>query len=325
MTRRLTLHIERWPLARPFIISRGTFTHAAVIVAELAQGGHVGRGEAAGMSARGDTPEAMSAVVESVRGAVEAGVGRDELARLLPPGGALNALDCALWELEARLAGRTVAELAGLAAAPVTTVKTVSIGTPEAMAEEAAKLTGFPIVKIKLGAADPVTRTAAVRRVLPDVRLIVDANAAWSPEELRDHAPRLAELGVELIEQPCPPAFDGALTRAHSPIPLCADESCLTVADLPQLGAFRLVNIKLDKTGGLTGAITLARAAQAAGFELMVGSMLGTSLAMSPASLIAPLCRYVDLDGPLLLARDRAPGMAINGSRIAPMSPGVWG
>jgi L-alanine-DL-glutamate epimerase-like enolase superfamily enzyme len=325
MTRRLTLRIERWPLARPFIISRGTFTHAAVIVAEIAQDGHVGRGEAAGMSARGDTPEAMATEVESVRGAVEAGAGRDELARLLPPGGALNALDCALWELEARLAGRTVAELAGLAAAPVTTVKTVSIGSPEAMAEEAATLAGFPIVKVKLGADDPVARIAAVRAALPHVRLIVDANAAWSPEALRDHAQQLADLGVELIEQPCPPALDGALTRGHSPIPLCADESCLTAADLPRLGAFRLVNIKLDKTGGLTGALALARAATAAGFELMVGSMLGTSLAMAPASLIAPLCRYVDLDGPLLLMRDRAPGMAVDGSRIAPMSPGVWG
>mgnify|MGYP005838583639 CR=1 FL=1 len=325
MPRRLTLRIERWPLARPFVIARGTFTHAAVLVAEVAQDGHVGRGEAAGMSARGDTPEAMVEEAEAVRAAVEAGAGRAQLAGLLPPGGARNALDCALWELEARLAGRSVSDLTGLAPAGVTTVKTVSIGTPEAMAEEAAKLAGFPIVKVKLGADDPVARVAAVRAALPGARLIVDANAAWTPDLLRRVAPALAGLGVEMIEQPCPPALDGALARQDSPVPLCADESCLGPDDLPRLGAFGLVNIKLDKTGGLTGALALARAAQAAGLGLMVGSMLGTCLAMAPASLIAPMCRYVDLDGPLLLARDRPPGMAADGSHVPPLVPRVWG
>lgn len=325
MVRRLTVRIERWPLARPFVIARGAVTEAGVIVAELQEGGLAGRGEAAGMRARGDTPERLLTEVETVRAAIEGGADRAQLARLLPPGGARNALDCALWELEARRSGRTVAELAGLDPAPVTTVKTVSIGTPDAMADEAAGLAGFPIVKVKVGADDPVARIAAVRGALPQARLIIDANAAWTPAALRAHAPALAALGVEMIEQPCPPDCDDQLARADSPVPLCADESCMTAADLPRLGAFALINIKLDKTGGLTEALALARAAQAAGFDLMVGNMLGTCLAMAPASLLAPLCRYVDLDGPLLLARDRPPGMAIDGSRIAPMSPGVWG
>lgn len=323
--RTLALRVERWPLARPFVIARGSFTHAAVLVAEIGEQGATGRGEAAGLSARRDTPEGLAAQAETVRAAIEAGAGRDELLTLLSPGGARNALDCALWELEARLAGRSVAELAGLTPAPVTTVKTVSIGAPGAMAEEAATLAGFPVVKVKLDAHQPVERVAAVRAALPAARLIVDANASWTPAALRAHAPALADLGVEMIEQPLPVGEEAAITSAASPVPLCADESCLTAADLPRLEGFALVNVKLDKTGGLTAAIDLARAAQAQGFGLMVGCMLGTSLAMAPASLVAPLARYVDLDGALLLARDRSPGMRVEGATIAPMVPGVWG
>ncbi len=325
MHRRLAVTIERWPLARPFVIARGSFTHAAVVLVQLDEGRFSGRGEAAGLSARGDTPERLAAQIEAVRPAIEAGADRAALQQLLPPGGARNALDCAMWELDARMAGTTVAQLAGLAPAPVITVKTVSIGSPETMAEEAATLAGFPLVKVKLDACDPVARMAAVRAVLPQARLIVDANGAWTPALLAEVAPALAGLGVEMIEQPCPPDQDAALAAVDVPVALCADESCLTLDDLPRLGAFSMVNIKLDKTGGLTGALALARAAPARGFGLMVGCMLGTSLAMAPASLIAPLCRYVDLDGPLLLARDREPGMATSGSLIAPMVPDVWG
>ncbi len=323
--RQLTLRIERWPLARPFVIARGSFTHAAVLVAEIAERGAVGRGEAAGMSARRDTPEGLAAEAETVRAAIEAGAGRAELQSLLPPGGARNALDCALWELEARLAGCSVAELAGLSPAPVTTVRTVSIGAPAQMAQEAATLADFPVVKVKLDATDPVARVAAVRAALPAARLIVDANASWTPGALRAHAPALAGLGVEMIEQPVPVGLEAAIARSDSPVPLCADESCLTAADLPRLAAFSLVNVKLDKAGGLTAALELAQAAQARGLGLMVGCMLGTSLAIAPASLIATEARYVDLDGPLLLERDRQPGMAVSGAVIAPMVPGVWG
>jgi L-alanine-DL-glutamate epimerase-like enolase superfamily enzyme len=325
MKRSLSVRVERWPLARPFVIARGALTHAGVIVVELREDGHVGRGEAAGVRARGDTPEGLAAAVEGVRAQLEGGADRAALAGLLPPGGARNALDCALWELDARMARRSVTALAGLSPAPVATVKTVSVGAPEAMAAEAETLAGFPVVKVKLAADDPVARVAAVRAALPGARLVVDANAAWTPAALRAHAPALAALGVEMIEQPCPPAHDAELARSDSPVPLCADESCLTAADLPRLGAYGLVNIKLDKTGGLTEAIALARAAQAAGFGLMVGNMLGTCLAMAPASLLAPLCRLVDLDGPLLLAKDRPPGMRIDGAVIAPMVPEVWG
>jgi len=257
---------------------------------------------------------------------VEAGADRQALAQLLPAGGARNAIDCALWELEARSCGRSVADLAGIPVAPLTTVTTLGIDTPQAMAATAAGLAEFPMLKVKLDADSPVDRVAAIRSARSDVRLIVDANMSWSIEQLHELAPALAGLRVELIEQPCAPADDWRLDRAALPVPLCADESCHVAADLPRLiRGYSAICIKLDKTGGLTEALALAAAARVQGITLMVGNMLGTCLAMAPLSILGPWSSYIDMDGPLLLARDREPGLDIVGAVIPPLVPRVWG
>lgn len=326
MTRRLSWRLERWPLARPFVTAGTVDTDVEVLVVAIAEGDAVGRGEAAGVHYLGETGPGMADQVDAVRAAIEAGAGREGLQALLPPGGARNAVDCALWELEARLRSIPVTALADVAATTLRTVTTVGLGTPADMAAEAARLSAFALLKVKLGAEDPVARVAAVREARPDARLIVDANGAWAPAQLHAAAGPLAALGVEMIEQPCPPEHDGELDGAALPVPLCADESCRTRADLPRLGrGYALINIKLDKTGGLTEALALARTARAAGFGLVVGNMLGTCLAMAPASLIGPLCRYVDLDGPVLLALDRPPGLGLRGDTVPPLVPAVWG
>lgn len=324
--RQLVIALEHWPLARPFAISSGTYHGVDVLVVELTQAGWVGRGEAAGVFFRGENAATMRAAVEAVRPLIEAGADRAALQQLLPAGGARNALDCAMCELEARMAGTTVAALLGLPSLPLTTVTTISLDTPEAMARQAEAAADFDLLKLKLGADRPIESVQAVRAARPTARLIADVNAGWSVAELHQHAPACAALGVEMIEQPCAPDHDGAILQADFAVPLCADESCSTTADLDRLaGHFAMINIKLDKTGGLTEAMALARAAQARGFGLMVGNMMGTSLAMAPASLIGGLCRYVDLDGPLLLARDRHPAMPIDGAIIPPLVPGIWG
>lgn len=326
MTRTLSCRSERWPLARAFATATVTSDWVDLIVVEIAQDGVVGRGEAAGVYYHGEVPAVLLEQIEQVRPAIEAGADRAALARMLPAGGARNAIDCALWELEARAGGRTVADLAGIAATPLVTVTTIGIDTPTAMAAQAADLTAFPILKVKLDADRPVERIAAIRRARTDVRLIVDANTSWSVEQLHLVAPALAPLGVELIEQPCPPADDHRLDRAAFAVPLCADESCQTAADLPRLRrGFSAVCIKLDKTGGLTEALVLASAARAAGMTLMIGNMLGTCLGMAPLSVLGPWCAYVDIDGPLLLAKDRAPGLGADGATVAPLVPRVWG
>ena len=324
--RTLKQRTERWPLARPFAISSGTYHAVEVLVVELTESHFTGRGEAAGVFFRGETIATMTAAIEAHRALIEAGADRVMINRLMPPGGARNAVDCALWELDARSAGTSVANLAGVQSMALTTVTTVSLDAPAVMAEQARSLEPFGILKLKLGAADPLACVRAVRAVRPHVRLIADVNAGWSVADLHAYAPECAALGVEMIEQPCAPECDADIVQAELPVALCADESCSTLADLDRLaGHFAMINIKLDKTGGLTEALALARAAQAQGFGLMVGNMMGTALAMAPASLVGSMCRYVDLDGPLLLATQREPAMPIDGAVIAPLVPAIWG
>lgn len=324
--RQLRYDSERWPLARPFAISSGTYHSVDVIVVEVIDGTCIGRGEGAGVFFRGETVASMIAALESVRGSIEEGANRVSLSALMPAGGARNALDCALWELEARSSGRTVTDLARTPSVPLQCVATISLDSPAEMAAQAKSYSRYDVLKIKLGANDPLACLRAVRAARPDVRLIVDVNAGWTVAQLHAYAPACADFGVEMIEQPCSSQHDLDIVQADVPVMLCADESCCTTADLDRLtGRFGMINIKLDKTGGLTEALALAHAARARGFELMVGNMMGTALAMAPASLIGPMCRYVDLDGPLLLAADREPAMPINGATIAPLVPRIWG
>ncbi len=327
MTPTLTVGIEHWPLARPFTIARGRKDVAVVVVAEIAAGDAVGHGEGVPYPRYGETPDGVAAAIAQQAPAIAAGADREALRSLMAPGAARNALDLALWDLQAKLAGRSVADIAGIAApGRVVTAETIVIDTPEAMGRAAAALRTRPLLKIKLDAEAVVERVAAVRAAAPLARLIVDANEGWTPDLLARVAPALAGLGVELIEQPVPAADDEALRDSGSPVPLCADESCHTRADLPRLrGRYQAVNVKLDKAGGLTEALDLAMAARAAGFDVMVGCMVGTSLAMAPALVLAPLAQWVDLDGPLWLARDRQPGLQFADGGIEPPPPGLWG
>ncbi len=325
--RELVVREESWPIAGRFTISRGSRTGVRVVVAELRDERAAGRGECVPYARYGESVGGVLEAIASVRSEVEQGLTRDALRRVLPPGAARNALDCAMWDLEAKRSGRRVWELAGLPAPePLVTAYTISLDTPKAMATAARAASQRPLLKLKLGARDAVDRVAAVRAALPATRLIVDANEAWSPEQLRAWGPRLAELGVELVEQPLPAAEDRALEGIECPVPLCADESCRGAATLELLrDRYDVVNIKLDKTGGLTEAAELAKAARSAGLDIMVGCMVATSLAMAPATLLGTLARFVDLDGPLLLARDREPGLRYDESLLYPSPPALCG
>ena len=327
MGRRLTVRLETWPLASAFRISRGAKTEAHVVVAEIADGPHNGRGEAVPYPRYDETPKGTRDEIESVRDSVENGLSREGLLAALPPGAARNALDCALWDLEAKQVGRPAWALAGLKAPePCVTAVTLSLDTPEKMGQAAARHAHLPLLKLKVTGEGDLARIQAVRASAPDSRLIVDANEGWSPPMLNELLPAFADLGVEMVEQPLPEAEDEALADRHLALPICADESCHTRADLPRLkGRYPMVNIKLDKTGGLTEALALAADAQAMGFRIMVGSMVGTSLAMAPAALLAGFADYVDLDGPLLLAHDRTPGLRYEDAVMAPPEPALWG
>ena len=328
MPRTLTVRREFFPIRGSFRISRGAKTEAGVVVAEIRDGEALGRGECVPYARYGETLEGVIAAIEALGPAVAAGLGREELDRALPPGAARNALDCALWDLEAKFTGVPAWRLAGLGAppVPVVTAFTLSLDTPDAMAEAACAASDRPLLKLKLTGDGDLERVAAVRAAAPSARLIADANEGWSLEQLRAFAPALAALGVELIEQPLPAAADGALAGFASPVPLGADESCHGRDGLERLrGRYRVLNIKLDKTGGLTEALRLKRAAEDAGFGVMVGCMVATSLAMAPALLVAQGALLVDLDGPLLLAVDRAPGLRYQGAVVHPPEPALWG
>ena len=327
MGRRLSVRLETWPLASAFRISRGAKTESRVVVAEIAEGPHTGRGEAVPYPRYDETPEGTRTEIEGVSDAVEGGLTRAGLLEALPPGAARNALDCALWDLEAKQTGRPAWELAGLEAPqPCVTAVTLSLDTPENMGRAAARHAHLPLLKLKVTGEGDLARIEAVRTNAPHARLIVDANEGWEPPMLDGLLPALATLGVEMVEQPLPAGGDEALAGRRLSLPVCADESCHTRADLPRLkGLYPMVNIKLDKTGGLTEALALAKEAQAMGFRIMVGSMVGTSLSMAPAALLAGFADYVDLDGPLLLARDRTPGLAYDGAVMTPPEPALWG
>jgi L-Ala-D/L-Glu epimerase len=324
----LTIHREDWAVAGVFTIARGSQTVAHVVVVELRDGVHAGRGECEPQHHYGESRDSVVAQIEAVRAQLEAGISREQLLAALPPGAARNAVDCALWDLEAKRSGKPAWQLAGLAPpVPVVTDFTISLDTPAAMHDQALAYSDWPVLKLKLGGAgDDVARVQAVRTAAPRTRFTVDANEAWTLQQLSDNAPRLAALGVELIEQPLPAGRDALLAGYRSPIPLCADESCHTVASLDSLvGRYQFVNIKLDKTGGLTGALALAKAARDRGFRLMTGCMTGTSLAMAPALLVAGLAEFVDLDGPLLLKEDRVPGIHYDKGVAAPAPAALWG
>lgn len=323
----LIARIERWPIAGAFTISRGSKTEAVVVVAEISRGGHVGRGECVPYARYGETPDATLAMIEALAGPLSQGMDRRALQTALPAGAARNALDCALLDLEAKSSGRRVWDLLGRAAPrPCTTAYTISLGTPDAMAAAAAKAARRPLLKVKLGGGEDGARIAAVRREAPESELIVDANEAWTPANLEQNLAECAELGVTLVEQPLPAGQDQALARIRRPMAVCADESVHGLASLDGLRErYDAINIKLDKTGGLTEAMAMADAARAQGFEIMVGCMVATSLSMAPALLLAQQARYVDLDGPLLLAGDRDDALRYDGSTVYPPDAALWG
>jgi len=323
----VSAQIQRWPIAGTFSISRGAKTEAVVVVAQLTDGVVTGRGECVPYARYGETPESVLAAIEATAPAIAAGLGRDGLQARLPAGAARNALDCALWDHDAKRSGRTVAEIAGLSpVSPCPTAYTISIGSPEAMAEAAAAAEARPLLKIKLGQDGDPARIAAVRRTAPRAELIVDANEGWTAGNLAENLAACVAAGVTLIEQPLPAGHDAALAGMDRPIPICADESVHDRSTLPALrDRYDAINIKLDKTGGLTEALALADAARKLDFAIMIGCMVGTSLAMAPALHLAAGARVIDLDGPLLLARDRPEGLDYHGSIVQPPSPLLWG
>lgn len=325
--RQLRVKRHAWPLREPFVISRGARTEAHVIVVELAGDGHVGYGEAGGVGYHGETPETMQAQVESIREAVENGCGRRDLPSLLPAGGARHALDAALWDLEAKREGMPVWKMAGAGRwEPVASTVTIGIRSLDAYERSAREYSEFPWLKVKVDDDSPVEAIAAVRRGAPRPRLIVDANQSWSVAALRQHAERLRDYGVDLLEQPVPAGEDAGLAEYRCPIPLCADESMSTAGDLPSLvGRYEFVNIKLDKVGGLTPALHLAEEARRLGLRLMVGCMLGGSVSVAPAMVLAQQCEVCDLDGPWLLARDWLGGIVYNHGIMQPPAPQLWG
>lgn len=322
MTRIISATVERWPVAGSFIISRGAKTHVDVVVCMVGDGAHQGRGEGTAIYYEGESAQGCVAALKSYAGPLE----RDALLTHMPRGAARNALDCALWDLEANRQGVPVWQLAGLRKPePLPTAFTISLGDPAQMEADAraAEGRGFTLLKCKLTGEGDRDRIAAVRAGAPDVRLIVDANESWHDRDIAEAAAELAPLGVEMVEQPILHGREERLAGVKATLPLCADESCHTRADLDRLGDFDAVNIKLDKAGGLTEALALARAARDRGFRIMVGCMLGTSLGIAPAALAAQDADWIDLDGALLLADDRPGGLAMAGGLLQPGT--LWG
>ena len=323
---RISAGEETWPLVKPFRISRGSRTEAQVVVVTITDGQHTGRGEGVPIKRYNQTPASVLAEIESIKDA--ANLNRQQLQKVLPPGVARNAVDCAVWDLEARISGKRAWELANIPIAPeVETTFTISLDTPEAMAAAAKAVTNLPILKLKLGGdQSDLARVEAVHEATPKARLLVDANESWTAEHYRRVVPSLAELGVELIEQPFPAEADRILTTLDRPIPVCADESCHTTADLPKLkNSYDVVNIKLDKTGGLTEALLLVDGAHQAGFKILIGCMVCTSLAIAPARLLASTADWVDLDGPLLLGRDRDNSIQYDNGKMGIPAQELWG
>jgi len=319
----ITVTPDTFRLAETFTISRGSRTEAKVLTVRITRDGVAGWGECVPYARYGET---LESVTDQIVG-LALDISRADLQGALPAGAARNAVDCALWDWEAKRAGAPAWELAGLSApVPVVSAYTLSLGTPEAMRAAAAKHAHRPLLKIKLGTPDDMPRLEAVRAGAPDSRIIVDANEGWTAEVYADLAPHLLRLGVDMVEQPLPAGDDGMLGEIARPLPVCADESCHDRASLPGLkGKYDMVNIKLDKTGGLTEALALKTAAESEGYGVMVGCMVGSSLAMAPAMLVAQGAAIVDLDGPLLLAEDREAALRFDGSTVHPPVPDLWG
>ncbi len=320
---RITVTAESFKLAQVFTISRGSRTQADVLTVHVTDGAHAGRGECVPYARYGET---LESVADQIKGLPD-DVSRECLQELLPAGAARNAVDCALWDLAAKQAGKRVWDLLDLPAPrPEITAFTLSLDTPDAMQMQAAKNAACPLLKIKLGTPDDMARLEAVRRGAPQSRIIVDANEGWSAEVYADLAPHLIRLGVQMVEQPLPAGADDMLAEIARPLPVCADEACHDRASLPALkGKYDMVNIKLDKTGGLTEALLLKHAAIAQGYAVMVGCMVGTSLAMAPATLLAQGVAFTDLDGPLLLAEDRAAPLIFDEAGVHAPTSALWG
>ncbi|MBN9018839.1 MAG: dipeptide epimerase [Rhizobiales bacterium] len=322
----LTVAVERWPIAGRFVISRGARTEATVVVATITEGVLRGRGECVPYPRYGETVDGVVAAIEAMGAAIAAGMDREALCAAMPAGAARNAIDCALWDLEAKRSGISVAAQLGLDPKPLVTAYTLSLGTPAEMEAAAAKASDRLLLKVKLGGEGDAERIAAVRRGAPQARLVVDANEAWTEATFDSAMRACVAAGVELIEQPLPAGHDQLLATVDRPIAICADESLHVATDLADLaGRYDAVNVKLDKAGGLTEALLLVKAAKQAGMGVMVGCMVGTSLAMAPAVLLAQDADFVDLDGPLLLARDRDDALAYPGSLVSPPTPALWG
>lgn len=323
--RHVKLAIESWPLLEPFVITGHTWTHCDVLIVSIIENGITGRGEATGVYYLDETADSMYQQAAGIEQQLQQGISREQLQSLLPVGGARNAIDCALWDLEAKRSGQSIFELTGISSSPVNTVNTVTIDTPEQMAKKAAAITAHQI-KVKLDAEQPLQRMTAVCNARPDADIVVDVNEGWSFQQLVELAPQFKALGVKMIEQPLPRGEDDALEDYQSPIMLCADESCLDTSELAQAARrYQMVNIKLDKTGGLTEALNLARQAKDLGMTLMVGNMTGTSLAMAPAFVIAQLCDFIDLDGALFLAADRPNPMGYEQGVVSGLTTQLWG
>lgn len=327
MARVISVEAERFPIDGVFTISRGSKTEAEVITCTIREGNNAGRGECVPYKRYGETIESVLAQIDAMRTKLESGMDRASLLDALPAGAARNAIDCALWDLEAKTGGISVSKRLGITPQALETAYTLSLGTPDAMATQARTNAARPLLKVKIGGGDEdIARIRAVRTAAPKSRIILDANEGWAEENIAENMNAAAKLGIALIEQPLPAGQDGILRNIAHSVPICADESVHVAQDLPALaGLYDAVNIKLDKSGGLTEALLLRDQARKLGFGVMIGCMVGTSLAMAPAVLLAQGADYVDLDGPLLLARDRTPGLAYEGSIVSPPSPALWG
>ncbi|MEM7461096.1 MAG: N-acetyl-D-Glu racemase DgcA [Pseudomonadota bacterium] len=327
MKRKLTFQTESWPIQGSFNISRGAKTSAEVIVCEISQADHRGRGECVPYARYGETIERVSEQINDIRDQVEAGEPQESIVDAMPPGAARNAVDCALWDLKAKSNGVPVHQLIGLRPPrPVVTATTISLGEAGEMAHVAEKLTDYPLLKVKLGGEGDAERIRAVAAAVPNSRIILDANEAWSAGNISEFLHESAKPNIVLIEQPLPKGEDEILSELPRPVPICADESAHVSSDLEMLvGRYDCINVKLDKAGGLTEAIKMCRTATELGFSLMVGCMVGTSLGMAPAILLAQQAHFVDLDGPLILAQDREDGLVYEGAQVSPPSPKLWG
>jgi len=318
---------KNFPLHSPFIITGYTFTELEAVWVTLIDGVHRGRGEACGIYYLGDTQDSMMAQLEQVRSAVESGATRLDIQELLPPGGARNALDCAYWDLECKSTEQSIWQLLGIAPHEITTVATIGIGSPEEMATRAIELSDFAHLKVKLDDHVPIERLRAIRDARPDAELVIDVNQGWSKGSLEEYLPELQQLGVAMVEQPLPRGDDALLNGIDSPILIGADESLMNLAEYDEVAPFYdVINIKLDKCGGLTEALEIVKRAQRDGKKIMVGNMTGTSLSMAPSYVIGQFCEFVDIDGPVLLECDIDQGLEyFDGGRVSLPSPRLWG